>query len=1274
MFGYDFHGTERFQVLSCLGAGGMGVVYEVMDHVRDERVALKTIRNLSAESLLRFKNEYRALQDLRHPNLVALGEMFESGGEWFFTMELVQGIDFVSFVRGTSGRLLSQVPPQSTTSSASMGFEETAAGSRGGGEFTVFDRRPTAASAAAPSLLPGQCDDGRLRSALGQLAGGLCALHRAGMVHRDIKPSNILVRPDGHVVLLDFGLVRNVLTSHQSATNLVGTIAYMAPEQALGKAVGPEADWYSVGVMAYEAITGQLPFSGNPLDVLVAKQQLEVAPPSVLVPDLSPDLDALCADLLRPDAVSRPSGHEVLRRLGEDEGELEPSGVWSIPTEQTGPPFVGRLRELDELGHAFTESREHTLAVVVTGPSGIGKSCLVQQFTSRMRLRHPSLLVLSGRCHERESIPFKAFDGVVDMLSRYLAKLPTSEMVALLPEHATLLGQVFPVLRSVSAIVRASPPSDAGGALEKRGHLFAAMRELLVKLAARQQVIITIDDLQWADADSWALLEHVMREPDAPHLLLLATRRLSAGMDVKEDGYLPIEGNVRVTELRPLPHDEITELAAQLLLASGVPRPKDAEAIATEAAGNPLFVDELVRQVLPQRPGAARPKLEGALWRRISVMAEPVRRLLEYLVVAGARVPQGVAARAAGLSPSEHARHVSTLRAASLVHSGEGGAVLEVSHDRIREAVLQHLDPAQQRACHERLAVAFEAQTPPDAQALYRHWVGAGSIAKAAHFAALAGDQAAAALAFDRAISFYQRALEAGVVEEPARRDGPPAKLVDRRALRLKLADALARAGRAREAAMQYLEAGRDGDVAESHELRRMAAEQLLRGGHVDEAYEQLGAVLPALGLPFPETDRASLWLLLRQRLLLRLGGTRFRERRPEDMPLALRRRIDLTWSMGLSLSWIDPIRGAAYDALSLRLSLRSGDPARVARALAVSAVHEALASGSRDERARATLRRANQLAEHSESAYARGLTAAAEGLSSYLVGDFRQAQQSSARAAEVFAKHCAGKTLELTQARVTELWSLYHLGQMAELVRRIPPLHREAQERGDIMAAAALRSTVLNAALLASNDPERAARHLGRVMGRWSNQGFHVEHYWELVAHVQIDLYRGDGARAHARIVEGWPHIVRSRLLHAQHVAAEAHSLRARAALAAAAAFRPSAPERPRLLAQARESIARVRKAHTRCAAPLADLLLGGLSFTEGIAETCLDHTRRALEGFEALEMSLFAAVCRVRIGQLVQGPEGTQLIDQADEWMHGQKIKNPPAFARMLAPGFQA
>ncbi len=565
-----------------IGSGSMGVVYQARHRARGVRVALKTLRYDDPEDLRRLKREFRALQDLQHRNLCSFGELFEDRGHWFFTMELLDGDDFLGYVRPSERRR----------------------------------RRPTApvCGVGGPEVVsPVSFDEARLRRALSGLAQGLQALHNARRVHRDVKPSNVRVTRDGRVVLCDFGLVRDLGAVGRSDTGIVGTAAYMAPEQASSGNVGPSADWYAFGVLLYRALTGVLPLDGAPVQILVAKQDHVPTPPSQRAADVPPDLDALCLALLRPDPAARPTGEDILGRLGVTTREDVPGAQGTHSSD--GALFVGRDDELALLESAFERARSgEVISVHLRGPSGVGKTTLIDRFAERLRAEHAEVVVLGGRCYERESVPYKALDGVADELAQHMRGLPKEQAAELVPRNAALLPRLFPSLGRVEVLARAPVPAQLRDPHELRAQSFRALRDLLALLTERAPLVMVIDDLQWADADSLRLMAELLRPPDAPPLLLIMVERVADAADPAEAlpwEALPVE-RIELA-LGALPADSARRLARRLARRAHLARGIDPAAIAAEAGGHPLYIDELIRHAAVGQTSGHTPRLDEAI-------------------------------------------------------------------------------------------------------------------------------------------------------------------------------------------------------------------------------------------------------------------------------------------------------------------------------------------------------------------------------------------------------------------------------------------------------------------------------------------------------------------------------------------------------------------------------------------------------------------------------------------------------------------------------------
>jgi len=1277
-----FHGMSRFSVVRMLGAGGMGVVYEVYDHDREAYVALKTLPTLTPENLRRFKNEFRALQDIKHPNLVALDELMEVDGVWFFTMELIDGVDFVSHVRpGPSPSQLPTMPPPAIDDLSSEPFRQLVAAYRhtgdveatrtdgGGDPLAGLPRIPPPAPEAVPvevpppRLSPAGFDEERLRDGLRQLTLGLGALHDAHKVHRDVKPGNVLVTRTGRVVLLDFGLIAEPGQVEQRA---VGTANFMAPEQASGRPIGPPADTYAVGVMLYRAMTGASPFTGTAEEILNQKVRFEPRRPSELIAGIPDDLDALCADLLRREPEARPTGREILERLGA----VEPP-----PAAPVTAGFVGRADELAFLDRAFADAvAGRAVAVLIEGDSGVGKSALVRELTDRL-VADGRAQVLAGRCYERESVPYKAVDEVMEALARGVGQLAVADgALPGRPDRIARVADLFPAFLAIPAVAdavaaRAGAAARAIEPVQSRAFAFAALRELVGSLARRAPLVIAIDDLHWADRDSLALLGELLAPPDPPPLLLCATVRSSFEGAATTLAALraALGDDVRTLRVERLPHDAARQLVERLLAATGGRGPEmraRADDLAEEAAGHPMFIDALVRHRL-EHPGAAGPvRLDDALVARTAALAPEARALLDVVCLAGVPIRQQVCADAVGTAFNDFVQLVGGLRVANLVktHGIHRADTVEPYHDRVREAIASRLAPAERRDVHGRLARALEASGDADLETLAVHFLESGDRARAAVYAGDAAEAADAALAFDRAARLYRLVLDLD--------GGDPAHV---RALRRRLARALSNSGRGAEAAEVYLQAAGGADPDDVLELRRLAAEQYLRSGRMAEGLACFDAVLATVGMKLPRTRRRAIASFLLERLRFRWKlrrGLRYRRRDEAAVPPALVRRMVVCSSL-YPLGLTDTLRGHPFQMRNLRYALDAGVPARILRALVTEVVFSASAGAVGIPAMERWRDEARRLLAGLDDPYLAGIVEATEGTACWLVARWREGAACCDRGEAILREQCTGAAWELDTAQLYGHRNLFFLGELGELRRRLPGALKEARERGDLYLSSNLRLGLpMVHAWLAADDPDAARRNAADGITEWSYEGINLQHVNLLQGGVSIELYAGALDAAERHFAELWPALARSTYLRIELVRVFCTHLRARLALAAAA--RAAGSERARRVAAARRDARRLAREPAPWARALAVLVEAAAAALAGDAASAAARLDEAELALAAVDMGAFAAAARRQRGRLVGGDHGRALVTAADAWMTAQAIARPVRFAALLAPGF--
>jgi tetratricopeptide (TPR) repeat protein len=1195
----DWRGTERYQVRRFLGAGSMGTVYEAFDRERGQPVALKRLRHFSPAALYLFKQEFRGLVDVVHPNLVRLYELVATDPrDIFFAMELVRGAELLRHLRTPAG-----------------------------------------------------IDADRLRDAIRQLADGVQALHGAGKLHRDVKPSNVLVTHEGRVVLLDFGVGAEIAQGRggdaPDEEGVVGTVAYMAPEQAAGDPPTMASDWYSVGAILYEALTGRPPIVGTTSEVLRTKRSFDAEPPSVVSPQVPADLDALCTALLQRSPTARPSGAETLRLLGIARRE---------PPSEKSRPVVGRGPQMEFLRDALKASRIEAVTVQVDGLSGMGKSALVHAFLDEVAAQGEAV-VLRGRAYERESVPYRGVDSWIDALSRQLLRRSDHGAPVPVGDDAWALARLFPVLRRVPEIADAKERT-VGDPQRLRRLGFAALRDLLCTLGKAQPLVVSIDDAHWSDADSAALLLDVLRPPHAPSMMLVMTCRDEERGSLflrRLRGEWPPGADLRELAVGPLGPDDAKALALSLLDTEAEGTADAASDVARESGGSPFLIDELARgyRVANRDKAARRPvTLEGSVTSRVAELPDGARRVLELVAVGGRPLPMTTLAAAASSTEAE----VDVLRAQRLVRVGlrSGLEVVEATNARIGEVVAGSLPPERLRALHGDIARALESDPGADPESVAVHMVRAGNGHRAGPFAERAAHDAIGKLAFDRAAQMFRLAIDA---QDPA----SPALAM----LHARLAEALAWAGRGQLAAKAYLEAaGRSEGVARL-ELERAAADQLLASGRIDEGGDALRRVLAVMGTTAPRSVGAALFWLLVYRIRLAIVGLRFAERRPADVAHEARVRIETMFAVAMGFSVVDVLLGACMQTRCLLLAMRTGDSAQILRAALMEGGHRASMGGPEGRRETELFDVGRQLAARSGDPRSQAFVDAAVGFAAFLRGRWKEARRLLDSSTATLAQ---GSAHWQANGHIFATSTCYFSGELRELTRRDTRLTSDAAERGDLYTTVNLATTTTITVRLVADDPEGARRQLREAMKQWSQSGFFVQQWQAMVSEPDIDLYTGDGAGAYDRLARDLPALRRSFMLNVQFMRSMTLYAHGRCAIASVEA-RPAL--RARRIAEARRCLRRLARERMPWVETLTRTVAAATENASGDREATVSALRALIASAAKTDMATHASVGRYRLGEVLAGDEGAALLESARCALASEGVRDAEATAAIYLPG---
>jgi serine/threonine protein kinase len=1169
-----FRGNERFELVRSLGRGGFGRVWLARDRVYDEDVALKILYRSESRALAGFKRELRILDGFAHPNVARCLEVIEPEKPdlpWLLRMEFVDGMLLDRFVLQTG----------------SIPFE-----------------------------------------IVRQLAAGLHALHESGIIHRDIKPSNILVTLSREVKIVDFGLAQLKLrpggTTHRSTA---GTPQYMAPELLRGEMPSANSDWYAVGVLLSELLTG----ASSPAAEIRSSDPLREA----------------CTNLLALDPESRSTGAQILLRLGADETapQNQPPGI-PHRIEPRAPRFVGRKELVNRLWECFQATERHSgRPVHIYGPPGIGKTALAEHFLSGIRENRRDAQIFASRCYEGDSIRYKGLDDLVDGLWRYMDRLPASDFAAVIPRDFLLLTRLFPVLKGLQT--KAGPRMEnplIEDPAELRRRAFGALRELLQRIAFREPLILFIDDLQWADMDSAEFLSSLTSNSGESGILLILAYRAEA---------IEIPGGPVVlcredSALIDIEVDVLTETEAEEL-ATGLLAGKSRLALLPAAERDPLHLTQLCWYV-NSGPVGSLPDLnfEGIVAARISQMPDVARRFLRIVAIGGTPLALPVIRRAAEIE-NDISRERDLLIAQRLLRRAvTGDNLFDVYHDRIRGAVLRQVGEPELSRLHLRLAESVESIRPDQSEIAAHHFEKAGEFARAGHHFEIAAAKASDQLAFHAAARFYTKALEL----RPERAD-----------LERRLADTLVNAGNGEDAAHHYLALARQAVPDESQRLQILAAGQLLRAGHLEPGRKLLETLCRETGLPFPASHRERVlhWLAAKTRLRLRgLKPSRSRVLTENEI-----NRLDVCWAAAVGFSVVEPFLSSIFIARFFSLALGSGDTKRLYRAFASEATQ--CAHNPRGEpRARRLLALARRYADAvggpEPEAFVEAMTAVVDSMS----GHWRECLGSAGRAAEIFREQCAGVAWEIGTATSFTFSSRWLLGRWDENSRLHAEAIREAARNKDRYSEATLRVVSgYHVACLAAADPARATQSLDRVAEIWRNPEYDVQRLYAFYCRVDIALYEGRVEDAGEFVREEWPLALRSGLLTVTLLKAFGLDLCGRVAVA-----------------EAHVSSGRGREEHLRAAEGFG-VALRRLNAPYAVAQgamvrACVAMSRKnrplaerlLAEAEPVLErhgLAPWLSVARIRRGLLLGGKAGQDLWETGMEWMRAQCVER--AIAPLIA-----
>jgi len=744
--------NHRYQLKAEIGRGGMGIVYRAFDTLLERDVAVKVLSTnaLGSQGRARLLREAQAAARLNHPNIISIFDAGDADGMSFIVMELLDG-------------------------------------------DSLFEKKPD----SLPSIL----------DVLIQVCNALEHAHSNGIIHRDLKPENVIITSKGVAKLTDFGLSRSAHARVSIEGGIVGTVYYLAPEQALKQDIDARADLYALGAMTFELLAGRLPFiADDPLGVISQHLNAPVVPPSTYNASVPPALDSLVVRLLNKRPENRPSSaaevRDILMQVLENpelaearaEDDLCTTGEFSPIQRLALGRMVGRKRELDEIKSLWREILSWTLTraemtpnvLVISGETGVGKTPLVIEVRTLAELS--GARILQSNCYARTSAPYAPITQVMRILQPIPTDLPASVL-------AEALAQA-PALEFQNAASSPTPFKIPVTSQAEQQRLFEKVYRLFEELAGQGPILLIIEDVHWADAGTLMLLHYLARRSrnSALRLMIGVTYRASElSISPPLRAFLLDLNQERLAHtvaLEPFTRDQTRELLATMFMQDIEDDLLDAIYGVTE--GNLFFIEEICKALIEDGRltcSSSGWKFKGlgelslpqsvrmALQMRVSRLPEQAQEILRLAAMIGREFDFEILNNSTdldeellidALEQAESAQLITEVRSDNRVRVGETER-FAFAHTLIPETLRQDISSLRRRRIHRRLASTIEELQPDDFESLAFHFAQGGELEKARLYNIQAGERARKLYANEDAICFFTEALRLTPDHDPQR-------------------------------------------------------------------------------------------------------------------------------------------------------------------------------------------------------------------------------------------------------------------------------------------------------------------------------------------------------------------------------------------------------------------------------------------------------------------------------------------------------------------------